>query len=172
MDYSKLKTLIDKYYEGETSLKEEKEIRHLLKKTSGDSTFELERQMFGVFDKVKKESTPPADLEQEILSSLEAKWKADSVSRFSQPIRWIAGIAASFLLVFFVSQNVVNQPVTNKVADTYQDEKKAYKATKNVLKFVSKAMNAEAGKLTKLSQINENFSHMKNLKNLSKIKEK
>ena len=124
--------------------------------------------MFGVFDEVKKESAPPAELDGVILESLESKWKAENISRFRKPMRWIAGIAASLLMLVFVSQYVDNQPV--EIVDTYKDEKKAYKATKNVLKFVSKSMNAEAGKLSRLSKINENLSHVKNLKKISKIK--
>ena len=172
MAFGELRNLLDKYYDGDTSLQEEKEIRRLLKKTGNDSAFEIERQMFGVFEKVREKSAPPEDLNEEIMSSLESKWKGENVSRFGQPLRWIAGIAASFLLALFVWQNTGNQVISPKLVDTYQDEKKAYQATKDVLKLVSKTMKAESGKLSKLSKINENLSHVKKLKKLSKVKNK
>ena len=172
MAFSKLRILLDKYYNGETSLQEEKEIRRLLKKTGDDPAFEIERQMFDVFEKVGESSKPPADLEEAIMDSLETKWRQEDAARFRQPIRWIGGIAASLLLAFFVFQGLEYQPVKPKLVDTYQDEERAYKATKNVLKFVSQSMNAKAGNLSKLSKINENLTHMNNLKKISKINKK
>lgn len=166
MAYNELKALLKKYYNGETSLREEGRIRRLLKHKSIGSEFDIERQIFGVFDKMNKESEPPASLDSDILEAIDAKRKSRPIRWIRQPIRWVTAAAACLFFAFFISQQFDIQEV--KIVDTYKDEKKAYKATKRVLGFVSGKLNAEALKLKELSAINENLSHLDNLKKMDK----
>ena len=166
MAYNELKALLEKYYDGETSLKEESRIRMLLRHKSIGSEFEIERQIFGVFTEMKKESNPPASLNSDILDAIDAKNNSRSIRWLRQPMRRATAAAACLFFAFFVSQQFDSQDV--KIVDTYKDEKKAYKATKKVLGFVSGKLNAEALKLKELSAINENLSHINNLKKIDK----
>jgi len=166
MAYSELKTLLEKYYDGESSLKEEKRIRELLTDKNLSSEFETERHIFGFFDESKKKGIPPSSLNGDIMEAIDLKRKEGKVFSFRQPIRWAMATAASLLFVFYISQQTDRQPV--KLVDTYKDEKKAYKATKKVLGFVSGKLNAEALKLKELSAINDNLSHVVDLKKLDK----
>jgi len=166
MAYNELKSLLEKYYDGATSLKEERRIRELLKDKKLGSAFDTERHVFGIFDDRKKESNPPFSLDEDIMEAIDSKIKEGHISRFRQPIKWAMTAAASLLFVFFISQQFDNQPV--KMVDTYKDEKKAYKATKKVLGFVSGKLNAEALKLKELSAINDNLSHINELRKLDK----
>jgi len=166
MAYSELKALLEKYYDGETSLKEVRRIRELLADKNIGSEFETERHIFGFFDESRKNANPPSSLNEDIMEAIDLKRKEGKVFSFRQPIRWAMAAAASLLFVFYISQRVDRQSV--KMVDTYKDEKKAYKATKKVLGFVSGKLNAEALKLKELSAINDNLSHIDNLKKLDK----
>ncbi len=166
MAYNELKALLEKYYDGETSLKEESRIRTLLRHKSIGSEFDVERQIFGVFTEMKKESNPPVSLNSDIMDAIDAKKTMRPIRWISQPMRWATAAAACLFFAFFISQQFGSQEV--KIVDTYKDEKKAYKATKRVLGFVSGKLNAEALKLKELSAINENLSHLDNLRKMDK----
>lgn len=102
--------LLDKYYKGETSLDEERQLKH----SSGDSSFsEAEQDMFAFFE---NESAIPDDLESSMLAGIS---KASSKSKIRK-MRWysIASAAAVVAVVVSVFLNVRNEQ-RSKMEDNF-----------------------------------------------------
>lgn len=87
--------LLDKYYKGETSLKEEKELKlNILSKKNSSS----EKDIFGYF---QKEGAIPGDLEESIFSRLEErKHKNKTLRRHLYSLTSAAAIIIIFLSVY------------------------------------------------------------------------
>ena len=140
MGYNRLKSLLDKYFEGLTSVKEEEEILHHLEQ-SGELPEELEKvkRYFNFLQSQKQEKSVLTY--ENFLGDYSNKTK----QRQKRSRYYLIGIAASVLIlvgIFFIRQPekdkkvyaVINgQPVTN--------EKIAYKETKNALSKVSSELN-------------------------------
>lgn len=92
MDYQE--KLLEKYFKGETSLEEEKELQ---KQLAGNSEWEAEHDMFGFF---KAESEGPGDLEQSLLAGLEKHQNAGGRSR---RMRWYSIASAAAVVVLLLS---------------------------------------------------------------------
>lgn len=102
--------LLDKYYKGETSLDEERQLKH----SSGDSSFsEAEQDMFAFFE---NERAIPDDLESSMLAGIS---KANSKSKIRK-MRWysIASAAAVVAVVVSVFLNVRNEQ-RSKMEDNF-----------------------------------------------------
>lgn len=102
--------LLDKYYKGETSLDEERQLKH----SSADSDFsEAEQDIFAFFE---NESAIPDDLESSMLAGIS---KANSKSRIRK-MRWysIASAAAVIAVVVSVFLNVRNEQ-RSKMEDNF-----------------------------------------------------
>lgn len=102
--------LLNKYYKGETSLDEERQLKH----SSADSGFsEAEQDMFAFFE---NESAIPDDLEASMLAGIS---KANSKSKVRK-MRWysIASAAAVVAVVVSVFLNVRNEQ-RSKMEDNF-----------------------------------------------------
>lgn len=102
--------LLNKYYKGETSLDEERQLKH----SSADSDFsEAEQDMFAFFE---NENAIPDDLESSMLAGIS---KANSKSKIRK-MRWysIASAAAVVAVVVSVFLNVRNEQ-RSKMEDNF-----------------------------------------------------
>lgn len=190
MNTTEIKILLDKYYDGETSLDEEKILKSYFASADIDESLLEHAPVFAYF---KTESALKAgdDLEYKILQKLN---DAAVVPFYKSRIFWtyFTGIAASIIFVFafiFESQNSHN----DQMAGAQQPDRKtliAYQQTKIALAYVSgtysrateplnevaKFKNStitieEMSKMeNELSRINTNVSKMNNgVNNLSKL---
>ncbi len=58
MDWQNIEQLLDKYYEGETSLEEEAYLKKVLSRDDCPEQFRVEQQLFGCFEKEATENMP------------------------------------------------------------------------------------------------------------------
>ena len=85
--------LLDKYYRGETSPEEEKELKTLIIESDTDS---VEKDLFGYF---KNESFVPDDLEESLFSGLTEKNRKTKIMK----IRFFSIVSAAAAVVIIVS---------------------------------------------------------------------
>jgi len=147
-----LKGLLEKYFNGDTSLEEEKVLR---KYFSGDDIlpgFDTEKEIFNSYSSAS-EAIPPAseDLESRILSSIDDYEKENHRKRFPRRYMAISGIAATLLILigsyfFFIRKA--------EPADTYSDPVIAYAETMKILNEVSLKLNKGTSALKTISKIN------------------
>jgi hypothetical protein len=159
-----LKQLIDKYFDGETSLEEEQQLREFFKQEDLSGAYTELKAYFIVSDEFSEE-TLSAGFDEMLDKKLMAE--SDSGKR-KMTTYWISGIAASLLLFLSIWLGTeLFQP--KEVYGTITDPKIAFMETKKVLGDVSQKLNEglkparkttgkvkknieQAGEITKVNQ--------------------
>jgi hypothetical protein len=138
MDYKTIKEILDRYWEGETSLKEEKLLRTYFNSNKVAKELESFRPLF-VYHKAQKSKT--------MTQSFEGLKNKPIVHRLLPT--WISVAASVLILVMAGTFCYVNQTtsdpavfaVDESVKDTYEDPEIAYKEAKAALFLISKGLN-------------------------------
>ncbi|AXT59024.1 hypothetical protein D1816_01205 [Aquimarina sp. AD10] len=123
MELSNIEKLLEKYFEGETTISEEKELKVYFTRETVPSHLERYRDLFQYFS---EEST--------ITATRDLKLKTRNRPKFA----WV-GMAASIALITGLFLTRTNPP-PEKV-DTFEDPEIALQETKKILSMVSQYMN-------------------------------
>lgn len=139
MNNIRIKELEEKYWNAETSLEEEKELKLLIQNDSGSDSIHM---LFKYFEKERSLSTE---------KSLKIPVKNRKNLRF---IYWISSIAASLVILFSVYTVVNPTPQVNPNLIAIEDQEEAYKVTMTALSILSGQLSRGEKEFVKgLSQI-------------------
>ncbi len=138
MQPHELKALVDKYYEGLTSLKEEARLLDELRKSSDSDLYADVIQQLGIMQKMKGVEIPDMQLVTKILSSISQEQPAKK--RWTLMGSHWSGIAAAVVLFFalWIGSELVKP---SQVYGTITDPKLAFNETTRVLEKVSQNLN-------------------------------
>ncbi len=160
MDYKNINNLLEKYWEGESSLQEEETLRQYF--NNGNVAPELEQyQSLFQFFKEEQDVMVSDDFEKRLLLQIEEEQKVvpAKVRKLSwmTSIRAIAAVGIILMGAVFVFQNL--EPEEKDVWAKYEveDEQAAIEATKAALALLSGKMKKGSKKATK------GFSEMKSV---------
>ncbi len=122
MELSNIEKLLEKYFEGETTISEEKELKVYFTRETVPSHLERYKDLFQYFSE-----------ESNVTATKELRLKSNKIFRYS----WI-GIAASVALIagIFLTKTPTPDPT-----DTFEDPEIALQETKKILNMVSQYMN-------------------------------
>ena len=141
MDY---KIMLEKYWKGETSIAEEKALRHYFSTDKVDPELMPYKELF-VYYKVSKETELTASVPIFLDQPTTKDAKVVKLKRFSL---WRSVAAAVLLLISFsIIYNTFNQPTKEERLAKYWAEKEiknpvlAYQKTKAALQLVSQKLN-------------------------------
>jgi hypothetical protein len=152
MNTKEIEILIEKYFEGLTSIEEERLLKDFF--ASGDFPEEMKpvAAMFGYFE-VEKEVKLSPDFSDEFIRQINEKRKIPFY-RHRKFWYYFSGVAASiiFLISFFYENQ--NSPIKTKY--TNEEAQLAYLQTKETLAFVSGKFNAGVKPLHQIEKITEN----------------
>ena len=146
MESQKIHTLLQKYFDAETTLAEENELITYF--TSGDVEEDL-KMYVPMFSGIKELSVDEADLGEELMNHiLESEHKEKLRYRWMWQI--VTGVAASVILVLlavnFYSSN-------NQWKDTFKDPEQAYAEASKTLDFVAGKYNKGLAQLRPIGKI-------------------
>lgn len=151
MNNTAIKQLVEKYFEGETSLVEEQQLRAYFKEGEVAEDLKTYQPLFQYFATAKKEELP-SHFDERVVVKLQPPAKR----RFMRRMVQMSSVAASVMLVigayFWYNTTDVMPPVSNQINwEQYEitDEKEAYKETKAALKLLSRNLNKGAKKAAK-----------------------
>ncbi len=139
MDY-KIKQSLEKYWAGESSLEEEKQLKKYFQQESIASDLEPYRQLFNYFTGQENISM------RSELNSFTNEPRIDersSKKRFRIPMFvWRSAAAIALIAGCFLSYQQVVETKSDTIVweDTYDDPKEAYAKTKEILSLVSRKM--------------------------------
>jgi hypothetical protein len=140
MESARIEKLLEKYYEAETSLKEEKELKDYFAQSEVPAHLAEHKEMFNYFDD----------------SSLETSNRSIKLSNRTIALRWLS-VAA--MLVFFVSVfGLYQQNEAEK-----EEARLAYQETQKALELISKSLNKGTGAIAQLDNFNKGASAMAEL---------
>lgn len=133
MDENKIRALLEKYWQGETSLEEEKELKSFFASSQIPDEFIPFQPLFNYFDEavsVAMESEVQTPVQTPIIRSIN--------------LRKIISIAASiaiFAIVFFAQQDDRQAQQTYAYEDSFESPEEAYEQVRSALLYVSSKIN-------------------------------
>jgi hypothetical protein len=161
MEIKKIKELLSKYYNGETTLNEEELLkRYFVDNADIPEELDAEKKQFKMYEEIKNADVPIKDFEKDLESLIDKqKVKYPDFSRRKAVFR-IAAIAASLLILFGVYSSVKHFTGRPKYHDTIEDPYLAYQETKRTLLYISEKLNYGTKELNNISRINEGIEKL------------
>ena len=157
MNTNDIELLLEKFYEGETSVKEEAMLRDYFNSNDVPKYLEHVKIQFNYYTDETGIGASP-ELEQKITDCLNNKPQAKIFSLNRRFYYTVSAVAASVIIMlgafnlFYDSMPEVN-PV-----NTYQDPEIAYKETAKVLMMLSGKMNKGMNGVEKISKLDSYFN--------------
>lgn len=149
MESAKIERLLEKYYEAETTLEEEKILKEYFSSEEIAAHLAEHQDMFKYFND----------------SSLETSSRSIKLSNRTIALRWLS-VAA--VLVFFVSVfGLYQQNEAEK-----REARLAYAETQKALEMISKSLNKGTGAIAQLDNFNKGTNAMAELQNFEKTQSK
>lgn len=156
MDTDNIRQLLDRYYDGQTNEREEQVLKDYFLQDDVPPQWvtdqRLFRQLYGA-------NMPTIDgLEQRLSRQIDGWNRVEkTANRRSRTVglRWMAGIAASLLLLFTIGLLVDRQQKQAQYAvqqDTFDDPRDAYAETQKALMMFSKSINKGLNKVENVTQ--------------------
>lgn len=135
MESKQIEILLEKYFEGQTSLTEEQQLKNYFSTDKVDPHLKKYQSIFETFKK-----------EKEILFTKKVELPKKTTNRFN----WIS-IAASVVL-FFGMLFYFNQAKSDENLGTYSNPEEAFVATQKALKMISEEVNKGKQGITYLNE--------------------
>jgi len=139
--------LLDKYWQGETSLEEERSLRKYFASNDIDEEHLAFKPLFGYFE---------SEAEQGKSFEPDLSFARSSTNRFRVLIPRIIAIAATVVLLFTVSRQWVNQSQATVYKNKYtelQDPEEALEITLDALGFVSHKLDKGTREISHIKKI-------------------
>ena len=149
MESVKIEKLLEKYYEAETSLEEEKMLKDYFSKDEVPAHLSEYKELFSYFNE----------------SSLETSTRSIELSKRTIALRWLS-VAA--MVVFFVS--VYGLYVQNEAEK--EEARLAYVETQKALELISKSLNKGTVAVAQLDNFNKGTNAMAELQNFENAQSK
>lgn len=135
MELKRIEYLLERYFEAETSIAEEKDLKAYFSGTDVAPHLEQYRPMFGYFE---QSATQQFD-------------KAVPLKSRKQYVAWLS-VAASVVVMLGVGTFMYNQPQQQQDLGTYDDPEVAFRETQKALNMLSQNVNAGVGSLEYLNE--------------------
>jgi hypothetical protein len=155
MDSKRINDLLNKYWNCETSLEEEAELRGHFK--SGNIPDELKETgaLFQYFEENKKKSLSDISFDGRVMEKIRTPApKGQLVKLFYNSMRIAAGVAVVMVATWFI-RNEVRKSTPPEMVDTYDDPKMAFEETKKALMMISKSFGTAEEHAKKINMFNE-----------------
>jgi hypothetical protein len=159
MNSHEIEKLLEKYFEGATSLSEEKQLRDFF--TSGDVPHRWKNveEYFSFLNREQDQQVNNADIDRKVMTAVKENNLAPLIDLRRPWIYWIAGVAASLLILIAVF--VKFDPFSKKLKDTYNDPQTAYVEARKILLYVSAKFNKGTSSLKPVSALETGLNELK-----------
>ncbi len=154
MVLNSIEKLLEKYDNGETTLKEEQHIKDYFAQDNIPEHLESYRLMFQYFNSTKQE-----------LYTKDVPLKP----RKSYIYQWISVAAVAVLMLGIMIPSLLGDDVVTPETVYTQDQLEAYNQTKNALSLLSNSFNESASSVNTLGLVSTNFN--KGAENVSRVSE-
>jgi hypothetical protein len=160
MDSRQLDELLQKYWNAETSLEEEQQLREFFAREpvparlpDGQENLKETASLFRYFEMQKQVGMHDAHFDSELKKKLRKEGKVISIS-MTQVARIAAGLLVVVAATFFIRQEI-KKAYPDEPEDTYTDPKVAFEETKKALRMISKSFNKAQKQASKINILNE-----------------
>jgi hypothetical protein len=154
MDSNRIDELLNKYWNCETSLEEEQELREYFKGSQVPEPWKETASLFRYFEESKKKSLDDQSFDPRLLEKATVQQKSKGVRLFHNSMRIAAGVVVLMIAVWFVRKEV-RTSTPQEIVDTYDDPKLAFEETKKALMIISKSFGQAEEQAKKINLFNE-----------------
>ena len=154
MESQKMNELLEKYWQGETTLEEEAKLRQYFREHEPPAHLRPVAALFQHYE-------APPRLSQDFDQQIEVQLRGGKVISMWPTLLRIAAVVAIFIAGAlwmkrtYLEETPVAAPMAVVTTDTYEDPEKAYEEAKQALLLVSSLMNEGTTHLTKLEEFDE-----------------
>ena len=155
MDLHEVERLLEKYWQTETTLEEEEQLRAFFAAGEVPARFKAAADLFAFFEAEKKK-TLAQNFEGVVTKELKTRQggKLISMIGFGNIARIAAGIAVVVAATFLIRQEIrKNYP--QEVQDTFTDPQLAFEETKRALQMISNSFGKAKKEASKVQMLNE-----------------
>lgn len=170
MDSSKIEALLAKYWECETSLEEEQQLRDYFRQKEVPGHLASYKPLFHYYEKAGNTPILDAGFDKKVLGAINAKQQVASKGKVVSMFSNLAKIAAVILVVvaagYFIKQEYTSKKdkvdeLTN--IDTFEDPQKAFEETKKALQVISANFNKGRKQASKVAVFHDAQEKAKNI---------
>ncbi len=147
MVLNSIEKLLEKYDLGETSLKEEQQLKSYFSQDDVPAHLESYKVMFQYFKTTKQES-----YNKDVLVE-----QGQTKPKRNQIYQWIAIAAVAILMLGIFMPDIMGDEPARTLADLNTEERKAYNQTKEALAMLSTNFNDAASSVNTLGLVSANF---------------
>lgn len=164
MDLDRIEQLLAKYWDCETTLEEEKELKEFFNSEGVPPKWQAIAPLFRYYADEKKNGKLDGLFDEQVLAQIEAKQGSASPGGEGKVVRWfydMAKVAAVALILitagYFVREEYINKKdkMDPYIADTFEDPKEAFEETKKALMLISKNFNKGRKEVQRVGVFNE-----------------
>jgi len=167
-----VRKMLDRFYQGETSLDEEKLLMDYFSSTKVPEELIPDKDLFLSFGPETETISVPADLNKKIIAAIDRvekkEVKTHRISIFS-----LSGLAAGLLIMiavylFYVRDDTQELIASTQITDTYEDPLEAYEEAKRTLAYVSSKLNSGTSELKHVQQVTKSVDPLKSLSKINR----
>jgi hypothetical protein len=154
MDSKRIDELLNRYWECETSLEEEQELREYFEGSEVATQHQEAASLFRYFAAHKKKSLGDEGFDKRVFETRTPKKNTRVIQLVYNSMRIAAGIAVLLVAIYFVRKEILE---TDQIAteDTYEDPQLAFQETKKALMMISKGFTKAEEEARKINLFNE-----------------
>lgn len=152
MDSEKINKLLQKYWDCQTTLEEEQELREYFKDNVPEALKEA-APLFQYFHQQKERNLTDVSFEHNVIKKLKRP-KGQMRTLLFNTMRIAAGIVVLIMAVWLVRMEV-REISPAEVTDTYDDPKMAFEETKKALMMISRSFSTAEEQARKINLFNE-----------------
>jgi hypothetical protein len=154
MDSKKIEELLNKYWNCESSLEEEQQLREFFRQQEIPQQWNETAGLFRYFDLHKKKELKDPSFERTVMNKVDSGREGKTRSLVLNTMRMAAGISVLMVAIWFAHQEIKKTNST-EVVDTYDDPKLAFEETKKALQMISKSFGTAEKQAKKINLFNE-----------------
>ncbi len=158
MDFDRIDRLLEKYWEGETSLDEEKELRDFFEGTEVPDKWKSVEPLFRYYTHERKTGKLDGLFDQKVLAQVETVHEVGR-GRVKKLFYDLARVAAVGLILvtatYFIRERYLSQKDDPYIVDTFEDPKEAFEETKKALMMISRNFNKGRREAKKVGAFND-----------------
>lgn len=158
MELTNIRELVEKYWNGDTSLEEEELLRQYMNRDDVPADLKKEAALFRYYQTQTRFRNLDAQFDQRLTRQIQRKEAPQWWTRYRSVIRVAAAVAVIVVAGVLLKEEWSDTAPTaavELVEDTYEDPRLAYEQTKEALLLLSTYMNEGTQHMEKLESFSE-----------------
>ncbi|HYC86090.1 MAG TPA: hypothetical protein VEB86_12750 [Chryseosolibacter sp.] len=154
MDSKKIEELLNKYWNCESSLEEERQLKEYFRGSQIPEQLTETANLFRYFEENKKKTIVDGAFDGQVMARVKSPGRGKTAILVRNSMRIAAGIAVLMVAFWFVKTEV-RKSTPQEIVDTYNDPELAFAETKKALMIISKGFGQAEQQTKKINLFNE-----------------